>query len=64
MINPTNKSNAGISRRSLLKTGLALAGGAILPSASKVFAVDPINKNFLAGTERNSVPGRHKLGTL
>jgi len=63
-MNPTNESNAGFSRRSIIKTGLAMAGSAMLPGASKVLAVESVSKNFLPGTERNSVSGRRKLGSL
>src|SRR5678816_3125195 len=62
MQNSTHKkADTGINRRDLLKTGLVLAGGALLPTACKTSA-------SVAGAYTNSsnkigkVSGRRKLG--
>jgi aryl-alcohol dehydrogenase-like predicted oxidoreductase len=61
MDNSNRKSTTGINRRDLFKTGLVLAGGALLPTACKTTA-------SAAGANDNSsktqVTTRRKLGTL
>lgn len=50
------KSTVGLNRRDLLKTGLLLAGGALLPTTGVAAAS--------AATPKNRVSTRRKLGTL
>ncbi len=59
MNDSTGKSNAGINRRDLLKTGLVLAGGALLPAACKVPAGATAAIALSSGTQ---VITRRKLG--
>jgi aryl-alcohol dehydrogenase-like predicted oxidoreductase len=59
MDNASEKSTSGLNRRDLLKSGLLLAGGAMLPAigaASPAVAAPPAAKD--------KVSGRRKLGTL
>lgn len=59
MDNSTVKSQTGFNRRDLFKTGLVLAGGALLPAACKVTA----NSSAIQGASSNpQVKGRRKLG--
>lgn len=59
MQNSTEKSQTGFNRRYLFKTGLVLAGGALLPAACKVVA----NSSAIQSASSNSqVKGRRKLG--
>jgi aryl-alcohol dehydrogenase-like predicted oxidoreductase len=62
MDNSMEQSNAGLDRRSLLKTGLVLAGGAFLTGCGSVAATaaNSTTKNSKGST----VEGRRKLGTL
>ncbi len=61
MDNENEKSTTGFKRRELFKTGLVLAGGALLPAACKTSAgVACANTN----TSKTEVKGQRKLGTL
>lgn len=61
MDNENEKSTTGFKRRELFKTGLVLAGGALLPAACKTSAgVAGANTN----TSKTEVKGQRKLGTL
>ena len=60
MDNPMEKSRTGFNRRDLLKSGLVLAGGAILPSACKTAGANTSSSKQNAAT----LKGRRKLGTL
>lgn len=60
MGNEINTSSNGINRRELFKTGLVLAGGAMLPSACKVPAVTTADQT---NSSKTQLPTR-KLGTL
>jgi hypothetical protein len=55
-----DKSNSGASRRNLIKTGMAIAGGALLTSC-KTIAATSVTDN---ASGVNVLPGRRKLGTL
>ncbi len=57
MYNSIEKTNPGFNRRDLLKTGLALAGGAMLPTACTT-AKSPGSSALYTAT----LPGRRKLG--
>lgn len=57
MYNSIEKTNPGFNRRDLLKTGLALAGGALLPTACTT-AKSPGSSALYTAT----LPGRRKLG--
>src|SRR5215207_458938 len=54
-----NNPNSGVSRRNLLKTGLVLAGGAILPAACKVPAQSSSSQD---SSSKPQVTTRRKLG--
>jgi len=56
------KENTGFNRRDLLKTGLVLAGGGMLPSACKAQVKSVAGVN--ADTSQAQVITRRKLGTL
>ena len=66
MENDTNKdSNNSVSRRGALKTGLLLAGGALLTNASKAFpARSYFNESTVLNTTSGSLSGRRKLGKI
>jgi aryl-alcohol dehydrogenase-like predicted oxidoreductase len=53
-----HETNNALSRRKLFKTGLALAGGSLLPGISKATPKFAVDHNYLPK------PGRRKLGTL
>ena len=55
------KRNPGFNRRDLLKTGLALAGGTLLP-ASFAAARSSSSQSVSSGQQTVSSPGRRKLG--
>ncbi|WP_206684005.1 aldo/keto reductase [Pontibacter beigongshangensis] len=66
MANQTNNdTNSGMKRRELLKTGLVLAGAAMLPSACTTLAASSTGGNAQASDQQSAtVTGRRKLGTL
>ena len=58
-----DKINSGFSRRNLFKTGLALTGGALLPTACKTSgSVIGVNTNS-SRQQANPLTGRRKLGS-
>ena len=59
MDNSSEKSTTGLNRRDLLKTGLLLAGGALLPASAAV--AGPAARPAAA---KDKVTTRRKLGTL
>lgn len=59
MDNSSEKATAGLHRRDLLKTGLLLAGGALLPTSAAV--ASPVARPAAA---KDKVTTRRKLGTL
>ncbi|MBC6992022.1 aldo/keto reductase [Hymenobacter sp. BT491] len=61
MDNSTEQRAAGLNRRDLLKAGLILAGGVLLPVACTV-ATPPSFAS--SASTKNRVSGRRKLGTL
>jgi len=61
MKNSNEKSNSGLHRRDLFKTGLALAGGALLPTACSVPAKTS-SSQVGSGQKATTVSGRRKLG--
>ncbi|WP_139926345.1 aldo/keto reductase [Hymenobacter sp. DG01] len=61
MDNSLEKPASGLNRRDLLKAGLILAGGAMLPSACTVAAT---GSSARSATAKSQVSGRRKLGTL
>jgi aryl-alcohol dehydrogenase-like predicted oxidoreductase len=63
MDNSMEQSNAGLDRRSLLKTGLVLAGGAFLTGCGSV-ATTGANSTAKNSKKGSTVEGRRKLGTL
>lgn len=59
-----DKANKGFNRRDLLKSGLLLAGTALLPAAGQT-ATGAISANTgLSNQQDSRVSGRRKLGTL
>ncbi|RYF58366.1 MAG: aldo/keto reductase [Cytophagaceae bacterium] len=62
MDQPIDKLTAGISRRNLLKTGLMLSGGTLLPGVSKPEPVRVTDNE--SKSESTASPSRRKLGTL
>ena len=56
------KSLAVVGRRNLLKTGLALAGAALLPASCKVLAGGSSAGTSSSSPQRSTVEGRRKLG--
>lgn len=59
MDNSSENSTSGLNRRDLLKTGLILAGGALLPTAGAVAA-----STATPPAAKDKVSSRRKLGTL
>jgi hypothetical protein len=64
MENPANNTAAtGLKRREILKSGLVLAGTALLPSGCKTLAASTTGSNALpANQQASTVTGRRKLG--
>ena len=59
-----NKTNTGLNRRDLLKSGLLLAGAALLPTACQT-ATGAIGANSSSSNQQDTkVSGRRKLGKL
>jgi len=58
------KQGSGFNRRDLFKTGLALAGGAMLPAACTTSASSTTTSNGSSNGKTATVKGRRKLGTL
>ena len=57
------QANTGLNRRNVLKTGLALAGGALLGPDAKALTAS-VSPGQQASLTANAKPGRRKLGTL
>jgi len=57
-----NKSEGNISRRNIIKTGLLLAGGALLPSACQTSAGATGTNTSSSKPQETKVTGRRKLG--
>ncbi|ARK11096.1 aldo/keto reductase [Fibrella sp. ES10-3-2-2] len=62
MDHSTDKSTTGVSRRNLLKTGLAMSGVALLPGVSNAKPV--MSTGDQSNAQATAKPGRRKLGTL
>ncbi|XWW46847.1 aldo/keto reductase [Fibrella sp. USSR17] len=62
MDHSTDKSTTGVSRRNLLKTGLAMSGVALLPGVSNAKPV--MSTGDQSNAQVTAKPGRRKLGTL
>ncbi|NID09637.1 aldo/keto reductase [Fibrivirga algicola] len=62
MDHSTDKSTTGVSRRNLLKTGLAMSGVALLPRVSNAKPV--MSTGDQSNAQATAKPGRRKLGTL
>lgn len=63
MENSTNKGN-GLNRRNLLKSGLAVAGLAMLSSACKVMPGSAVGRTSSGSNQSTEVDGRRKLSKL
>jgi aryl-alcohol dehydrogenase-like predicted oxidoreductase len=61
MNNSKEKMTPGLNRRDLFKTGLVLAGGALLPSAC---TTPSRTTGYTSSNQSTKVSGRRKLGTL
>lgn len=64
MDNSIEKPTSGVKRRDLFKTGLVLAGGALLPTACKTSASAAGASAGSSNQQATTVRGRRKLGTL
>lgn len=64
MNNSIDKTKKGINRRDLFKTGLVLAGGAMLPTACTGPAKTSGTQAGISQKQVTEVKGRRKLGTL
>jgi aryl-alcohol dehydrogenase-like predicted oxidoreductase len=56
------KANTGLNRRELLKSGLVLAGAALLPSACQVLPGRSASTTSASNQKASTVSGRRKLG--
>ena len=62
MNNSNDKTTSGVNRRDLIKTGLVLAGGTMLPAACKVPATSSSTQTNSSNQQANTLTGRRKLG--